>query len=68
MRERKPPFSPAQVVTDFAADLKAYGLSNVTGDRWGRRVRRASHSERRASTYSLAEKVRSDLYRDLLPP
>jgi hypothetical protein len=34
LRERKPPFSPEDVVTDFAATLKSYGLTSVTGDRY----------------------------------
>lgn len=66
LRERKPPFSPEAVVTDFVATLKAYGVSRVTGDRyageWPREAFRKQGIE-----YDLAEQPRSDLYRDLLP-
>ena len=34
VRERVPPFSPAQVVEDFAALLKSYRISKVTGDHY----------------------------------
>ncbi len=66
VRERKPPFSPAQVVQDFASDLLRYGCRTVTGDRWGGEfVREPFRAE--GIEYALAEKVRRDLYRDLLP-
>jgi hypothetical protein len=32
VREVKPPFSPDAVVEEFAALLKSYGISRVTGD------------------------------------
>ena len=35
MRERRPPFSPESVATEFAALLKSYGVHKVTGDRHG---------------------------------
>jgi hypothetical protein len=35
IRERRPPFSPADVVTEFAALLASYGISTVEGDRYG---------------------------------
>ena len=34
IRERLPPFSPDEVVKEFAATLASYGLREVTGDRW----------------------------------
>ena len=33
--ERKPPFSPESVVEEFAERLKRYGISSITGDRYG---------------------------------
>jgi hypothetical protein len=33
VRERKQPFSPEDVVAEFAALLKSYGVTKVTGDR-----------------------------------
>jgi hypothetical protein len=34
VRERRPPFSPDDVVSDFAELLKAYGITEVHGDRY----------------------------------
>ena len=66
VRERRPPFSPEAVVAEFCALLKAYGVTEVTGDRYAGewpRERFRVHG----ITYLLAEKPRSDLYRDMLP-
>ncbi len=66
VRERRPPFSPEVVTAEFATTLKAYGLKTVTGDRYGGewpRERFRVHG----IEYVLAEKPRSDLYRDALP-
>jgi hypothetical protein len=66
LRERRPPFSPDGVVQEFAELLKAYDVRMVTGDRyageWPRERFRVYGIE-----YALAEKPKSDLYRDLLP-
>ena len=35
VREVKPPFSPEQVVKDFAATLRDYHVARVTGDHYG---------------------------------
>ena len=35
VRERRPPFSPDDVVIEFAATLKSYGVGTVQGDRYG---------------------------------
>jgi len=66
LREVKPPFSPEAVVRDFAATLKGYGISEVTGDRYGsqwvqERFRSADIS------YKPSERSRSDIYLELLP-
>lgn len=66
VRERKPPFSPEEVVADFATLLQAYGVSTVTGDRYGGEWPREAFRRKRIS-YQLAPKSRSELYRDLLP-
>lgn len=66
VRERRPPFSPDDVTQDFAALLKAYGLRRVTGDRYAGewpRERFRVHG----ITYELADRPKSDLYRDFLP-
>lgn len=66
VREKKAPFSPESTVVEFCETLKAYGVTSVTGDRyageWPREQFRKNGVE-----YNLSEKVRSDLYRDLLP-
>ena len=66
VREVKPPFSPEQVVADFAELLRRYRITRVHGDRfageWPREVFRNY-----GITYEASEKAKSDLYRDLLP-
>jgi hypothetical protein len=66
IRDRRPPFSPDEVVNEFATLLKSYGVGRVKGDRyggeWPREVFRKHGVE-----YSVADKAKSDLYRDLLP-
>lgn len=66
VRERKPPFSPASVVAEFAETVKAYGCFSVTGDRYAGEWPRERFRDQDIE-YQLAEHVRSDLYRDLLP-
>jgi len=66
VRERRPPFSPDDVVIEFAATLKSYGIGTVQGDRYGGewpRERFAAHGVR----YEPCEKPKSDLYLNLLP-
>lgn len=66
VRERRPPFSPDDVVREYAAVLAAYGLARVAGDRYGGewpRERFAAHGIR----YEPAALTKSDLYRALLP-
>jgi hypothetical protein len=66
VRERKAPFSPDDVVQEFAKLLKSYGLNACFGDRYAgqwpvERFRLAGIS------YQSASKPRSALYGDLLP-
>ena len=66
VRERRPPFSPENVVAEFAKTLKSYGVHSAAGDRYAGewpRQRFAVHGVR----YEVSEKPKSDLYRDLLP-
>jgi hypothetical protein len=65
-RERRPRFSPEDVVAEFAALLKSYRISKVTGDRYGGEWPRERFSEH-GVTYEPAASPKSDLYRDLLP-
>jgi hypothetical protein len=66
LRDVRPPFSPESVVVEFAALLKSYKVSKVTGDRyageWPREQFRKHHIE-----YLPSDRAKSDLYRDALP-
>jgi hypothetical protein len=66
LRERKPPFSPEDVVAEFAELLKNYRISKITGDRYAGEWPRERFREHGIS-YEPAQKPKSDLYRDLLP-
>ena len=66
MRERRPPFSPEDVVAEFAALLKSYGVSQVTGDRYAGEWPRERFREHGVE-YEPAARPKSDLYRDALP-
>jgi hypothetical protein len=66
VRVVQPPFSPDEVVREFAAVLRSYGVHSVTGDRyageWPRERFRA-----RGIRYDPSERTRSELYGLLLP-
>ena len=66
VREIRPPFSPDQVVEEFAALLKSYGISRVTGDAYAGewpRERFASHG----ITYDVSSRNKSQIYTEFLP-
>jgi hypothetical protein len=66
VRERVPPFSPEDVVQEFAQLLRAYNIRKVMGDRWAG----AWPSERfevHKIGYEVAPKPKSNVYRDFLP-
>lgn len=64
--ERRPPFSPAQVVSEFAAVLKQYCITEVTGDRYGGEFPRELFAKQ-GIRYKVSERTRSELYIELLP-
>jgi hypothetical protein len=66
IRAVKPPFSPANVTKEFSEILKSYNLHEVTGDRFGGEFPREAFLKN-GINYRLADKAKSDLYRDLLP-
>src|SRR5262249_32054342 len=66
LRERKPPFSPDDVVSEFAELFKSYRISRITGDRYAGEWPKERFKERVIS-YEPHQKPKSDLYRDLLP-
>jgi hypothetical protein len=64
--ERKAPFSPDSVVSEFAETLRSYRISTVTGDRYAGewpRERFAAYGV----TYRVADLNRSELYLAFLP-
>jgi len=66
LRERRPPFSPADAVAEFAELLKSYRVTKVTGDRYAGEWPRERFREHGVS-YEPAQRPKSDLYRDMLP-
>jgi hypothetical protein len=66
VRERRPPFSPGDVITEFSSLLKSYRVSKVTGDRFAGGFppeQFAGHG----INFEPAVKTKSDLYGELLP-
>ena len=66
VRERKAPFSPDSVVEEFAETLKAYGLSQVTGDRYAG-AWPAERFKAHGIRYVPSEKPKNEIYLDMLP-
>jgi hypothetical protein len=66
VRERRPPFSPESVVTEFSAVLKIYRVREIEGDRWGGEWPREAFAKN-GITYTVAEKVKSAIYTEFLP-
>jgi hypothetical protein len=64
VRERKPPFSPEAVVAEFCETLKA--IHRLFGDHYAGEFAREPF-RLRGINYQLADKPKSDLYRDALP-
>jgi hypothetical protein len=56
-----PPFNPRDAVRRFAAELKAWGLSRVTGDAYAGQTFRADF-EALGVTYAVSSKSKSELY------
>jgi hypothetical protein len=66
LRERRPPFDPETVVEEFAADVKAYRVQAVHGDRYAGDWP-GSQFRKRGVGYRANEKTASDFYREALP-
>lgn len=66
VRETRPPFSPESVVADYCDLLKGYRIGRVSGDRYAGEWPREQF-KKRGVEYAPSEKVKSDLYRDMLP-
>lgn len=66
IRERKPPFSPDDVVTEFSDLMKSYGIFKAESDRWGGDwVGEAFRKQ--GITVEPCAKPKSDIYREVLP-
>jgi hypothetical protein len=66
VREVRPPFSPDDVVAEFAAKLRAYRCTRVTGDRYaGEWV--AERFQRHGVSYVASEQVKSEIYLAAVP-
>ena len=65
VRERKPPFSPEEVVREYAGLIKRYGQAKVVGDRYGGEFPRELF-RKQGVQYELSAKPKVDLYRDML--
>lgn len=66
IRERKPKFSPKNVVAEFAETLKSYNVREVIGDRFAGEFPREQFREN-GITYWVSQKNKNQLYTDLLP-
>ncbi|SDR31249.1 hypothetical protein SAMN05519103_01924 [Rhizobiales bacterium GAS113] len=66
VRERRPPFSPEDVVAEFADLLDSYRVHRITGDRYAGEWPR-QRFRNLGIAYETAEQVKSDIYRDCLP-
>lgn len=66
VREMHPGKEPDAVVVEFAAVLKSYGVSRVTGDRFAGEWPR-ERFRKNGITYDISERSKSDLYREFLP-
>jgi hypothetical protein len=66
VREWRPPFNPEAVVKEFAEVLRAYRVNTVSGDHYAGEWPREQFRKQGIS-YQVADRPKSDLYRDLLP-
>ena len=66
LRERRPPFSPEAVITEFAATLKQRGILRVVGDKYAGEFPREAFLKHGVA-YEPSALPKSDLYRELLP-
>jgi hypothetical protein len=66
VREIQAPFSPETAVKELATLLKSYGISSVTGDRYGGEWPREAFRSQ-GIAYRPSELAKSDIYKDFLP-
>jgi hypothetical protein len=63
--EKKPPFSPEDVVEAFSETLKSYGITSVSGDRYGG-LWPAERFRVHGIEYRPSERTRSEIYQEFL--
>lgn len=66
MREKKPPFKPSIVTGEFAAVLKSYGITTVTGDNYGGEWPKEQFAQN-GVTYERCDQPKSALYGAMVP-
>jgi hypothetical protein len=66
LRERRPPFSPDDVVTEFVGLMKSYGIFKAESDRWGGDWVGEAFRKQGITVIPCA-KPKSDIYREVLP-
>jgi hypothetical protein len=66
LRETRAPFQPENVVADFYQTLTSYRVGRVAGDRYAGEWPREQFGKRNIE-YIPSERVKSDIYRDMLP-
>jgi hypothetical protein len=66
LREYRPPFSPEAVVGECVTLLQSYKVTEVVGDRYAGEWPREAFGKLGVA-YVVAERVKSDIYRDCLP-
>jgi hypothetical protein len=67
IREHTSPFVPEAAVAELATTLKSYGISQISGDRWGGEWPRAAFRQHGVD-YLVCERPKSVLYTDALLP
>jgi hypothetical protein len=66
LRERRPPFSPEQVVSEFAETLKTYKVSTITGDAYAGEWPREQF-RKHGIVYNRSERNKSEIYTAAIP-
>ena len=66
VRERRPPFSPEDVIMEFVQTLKSYRINAVAGDKYGGEWPRERFRVN-GINYELANKTKSEYYQAFLP-
>lgn len=66
LRVQRPPFNPTECVREFAATLKSFGLSEITGDRYSGEWC-TSAFQKEGISYKNSDLSKSEIYGEFLP-